>query len=76
NSSSADITNTSRFLVVFFLLPLTGISSNAVTSESDQCLIEFFFSSPHFEVNETGYYLRLYEREVGEYELFHFVGQN
>ncbi|MHA1947806.1 MAG: hypothetical protein ACXADW_22760, partial [Candidatus Hodarchaeales archaeon] len=61
--------------VVFLLLPLTGNSSNVDTIESDRYIVEIFFSSPHFEVNEDGDYLRLYQREICEYEQFSFVGQ-
>ena len=77
NSSSPDIANinTCHFLGVFFLLPLTGNSSNVVTSESDQYIAGIFFSSPHIEVNKEGGYLRLKQREVCEYEQFSFVGQ-
>jgi hypothetical protein len=38
--------------------------------------VDLCFSSPLVEVNDEGGYLRLLQREVGEYEYQCFVGKN
>ena len=66
---------TNLLLLVKLHLPLTGKSSNVVTSESDQYIVEISISSPLLDVNEEVGYIKLYQREVSEYEQFTFVGQ-